>query len=99
MTVVYELLDALPVAIYVTDAAGRITYYNDAAIGMWGYRPALGDAQWCGSWKLFHLDGRPMPHNECPMAQTLKTGRPIRGAIALAERPDGSRGGFQPYPT
>ena len=25
------LLDALPAAVYTTDAAGRITYYNDAA--------------------------------------------------------------------
>src|ERR1019366_2791530 len=30
-----ELLDALPAAIYTTDAAGRLTYYNDAA----GERP------------------------------------------------------------
>ena len=34
-----ELLDALPAAVYTTDAAGRITYYNDAAAILWGYRP------------------------------------------------------------
>jgi PAS domain S-box-containing protein len=99
MTVTNDLLDALPVAVYLTDAAGRLTYYNDAAAQLWGHRPQLGDAQWCGSWKLFYLDGRPMRHNECPMAQTLKTGRPVRGAVAIAERPDGSRVVFQPYPT
>ena len=26
-----ELLDALPVAVYMTDAEGRITYFNGAA--------------------------------------------------------------------
>lgn len=26
-----EMLGALPAAVYTTDAAGRITYYNDAA--------------------------------------------------------------------
>ena len=26
------LIDALPVAVYTTDAAGRITSYNDAAV-------------------------------------------------------------------
>jgi PAS domain-containing protein len=31
MTQGVELLDALPVAIYMTDAEGRITYFNDAA--------------------------------------------------------------------
>lgn len=99
MTISYELLAPLPIAVYVTDAAGRITFYNEAATELWGHRPALGDAQWCGSWKLFHLDGRPMPHDACPMAQTLKTGEAVRGAVAIAERPDGSRVVFQPFPT
>ena len=52
-----ELLDALPAAVYTTDAAGRITYYNNAAVDMWGVRPTLGSSEWCGSWKLF-LAGR-----------------------------------------
>ena len=48
-----ELLDALPAAVYTTDAAGRITYYNEAAVALWGHRPTLGSSEWCGSWKLF----------------------------------------------
>ena len=40
-----------------------------------------------------------MPHAECPMAVTLKEGRPIRGQEAVAERPDGTRVPFMPYPT
>ena len=31
-----ELLDALPAAIYTTDTAGRITFYNEAAAELWG---------------------------------------------------------------
>jgi PAS domain-containing protein len=31
-----ELLEALPVAIYTTDAEGRITFYNEAAAVLWG---------------------------------------------------------------
>lgn len=94
-----ELLEGLPAAIYTTDAAGRITFYNEAAAELWGWRPELGTATWCGSWKLFHPDGTPMPHHLCPMAQALKQGRPIRGAEAIAERPDGTRLAFVPYPT
>lgn len=99
MTVGTDLLQALPVAVYTTDAEGRITFYNDAAAALWGCRPELGAARWCGSWRLYWPDGRPMRHDECPMAVTLREGRPIRGVEAVAERPDGSRVAFRPYPT
>jgi PAS domain S-box-containing protein len=94
-----ELVDALPVAIYTTDADGRITYFNEAAAALWGYRPELGKSEWCGSWHLFSPDGRPLPHDQCAMAVALKEKRPIRGMDAVAERPDGSRVPFLPYPT
>jgi len=93
-----QLLEALAAAVYVTDADGRITFYNQAAADLWGHRPAPGSL-WCGSWRLYHPDGRPMPHEECPMALTLKEGRPIRGQEAILERPDGSRTPFLPFPT
>jgi PAS domain S-box-containing protein len=93
-----ELLEALGVAVYTTDADGRITFYNEAAADFWGRRPELGEL-WCGSWRLFWPDGRPMAHDECPMAIALKDGREERGWEAIAERPDGSRVSFTPYPT
>jgi len=94
-----ELLDALPAAVYTTDAAGRITYYNDAAATLWGHRPPLGSSEWCGSWKLFWPDGTPLRHDECPMALALKENRAVRGMEASAERPDGTRVPFIPYPS
>src|ERR1700756_3295246 len=94
-----QVLDALPVAVYMTDAEGRITYYNEAAAELWGHRPEVGSSQWCGSWKIFWPDGRPLPHDQCPMAVTLKEGRPVRGVEAIAERPDGTRVNFLPFPT
>ena len=85
------MLEALPVAVYTTDAAGRITAFNDAAAAFWGRAPNLGEECWCGSHRLFWPDGRPMAHDECPMAVTLKTGEPVRDVEAILERPDGSR--------
>ncbi|HZT52442.1 MAG TPA: ATP-binding protein [Stellaceae bacterium] len=93
------LLDALPVALYTTDAEGRLTYYNEAAVALAGTRPELGTNKWCVTWRLYHPDGRPMPHEDCPMAVTLKENRAIRGAEAIAERPDGTRVPFLPYPS
>jgi PAS domain S-box-containing protein len=94
-----DVLKALPGAVYATDAEGRITFYNEAAANLWGLRPTIGQNEWCGSWRLYWPDGRPMPHDECPMAMALKQGRPISGAEAVAERPDGTRVWFLAYPT
>lgn len=93
-----DLLNALPAAIYTTDAEGRITFYNHAAVAFAGRRPVIGEL-WCVSWRLFTVDGAPLPHDQCPMAVALQEGRPVRGAEAIAERPDGTRVTFMPYPT
>ena len=94
-----ELLDALPAAIYTTDAAGRVTYYNSAAVQLAGRTPEIGNDEWCVTWRLYRPDGTPIPHDECPMAVALKTGRPVRGIEAVLERPDGTLVPFMPYPT
>jgi PAS domain S-box-containing protein len=94
-----ELLRALPTAVYTTDAAGHITFYNAAAADLWGLRPELGKSEFCGSWKMYWPDGTPLPHDECPMALALKERRPIRGMEAIAERPDGTRVPFIAYPS
>ena len=94
-----EIVDALPAAVYTTDAAGRITYFNEAAAALWGCRPEIGTSEWCGSWRLFWPDGRPLPHDQCPMAIALMEDRPVRGQDAVAERPDGTRVSFLPFPT
>ena len=94
-----KLFEALPVAVYATDAAGRITFCNQAAYEMAGRRPELGSDQWCVSWALYWPDGTPMRHNECPMAIALKEDRPVRGQEILMERPDGTRVPVLAYPT
>jgi len=93
------MIDALPLAIYTTDVEGRLTYFNPAAVEFSGHAPELGTDKWCVSWKLYYPDGAPMPHDECPMAIAIEEGRTVRGAEAIAERPDGNRIWFEPFPT
>lgn len=93
-----ELLDGLPAAIYTTDAEGRITFYNQAAVEFSGRTPVIGSDSWCVTWRLYETDGTPLAHDDCPMATTLKSGMEVRGAVALAERPDGTRVPFMPFP-
>src|SRR5262245_4728681 len=83
----------------MTDAEGRIIFYNEAAAALWGCRPEVGESKFSGSYKLYWPDGTPLPHDECPMAIALRRKQPIRGMEAIAERPDGTRVPFIPYPT
>lgn len=94
-----ELLAAIPAAIYTTDADGVITYFNEAAVALAGRTPVVGTDRWCISEKLYLPDGTPLAHEDCPMAVALKEGRAIRNVEAVAERPDGSRVPFIPFPT
>ena len=92
------MLQALPLPIYTTDLEGRITFFNEAAVEFAGRRPELGE-KWSVAWRLHHPDGTPMPHDECPMAIAIRERRPVRGMEAIAERPDGAKLRFVPYPT
>ncbi|HET8995954.1 MAG TPA: HWE histidine kinase domain-containing protein [Acetobacteraceae bacterium] len=93
-----DLLDALPAAIYTTDRAGRLTFYNQAAALLAGCEPRLGEDSWCVAWRLLDSEGAPIPHDQCPMAITLKQQQAVRGTEVMAERPDGQRVPILPYP-
>ncbi len=67
------LFDWVPVAVYTCDAKGLIREYNQRAVELWGREPKRNDPseKFCGSFKIFYPDGRPMPHHKCPMARAL----------------------------
>ena len=94
-----QIFDSLPFAAYITDAEGYLTYFNSAAIDFSGRLPTIGRDRWCVSWKLFAWSGDVVLHDESPMAQTLRSGTPVRGVRGVAERPNGIRVAFTPYPT
>jgi PAS domain S-box-containing protein len=95
----HAALDEIPVPVYTTDAEGKVTYWNRACIEFAGREPQLGQDRWCITWHLFTTSGDALAHEDCPMAEAIRQRQPIRDSIALAERPDGSRVAFRPYPT
>ncbi len=70
-----------------------ITWFNPRAAELWGREPELNSARdrYCGSFKLFDVDGAPIPHEECWMAKALREDREFDGHEIVIERPDGSR--------
>jgi PAS domain S-box-containing protein len=93
------ILDGLPAPIYVTDAEGSVTAFNQACIAFAGRTPVIGEDRWCVTWRLFTDAGDALPHADCPMAVAIRERRPVRGIEAIAERPDGTRRHFMPFPT
>jgi PAS domain S-box-containing protein len=94
-----DLLGALPAAIFVTDAGGRITYYNQAAVELWGKTPELGKDRWSDLARPLRADGKQANLRDCPTEIALRQGKSVRGLEAMLERADGTRIPIIPYPT
>jgi len=86
-----QLVESLPLAMYSCDKEGRITYFNEMAVKLWGYTPDLNDEnrKFCACFKVWTPDGRFMPPGETPMAIALQTGQSFRNIEAEVERPNG----------
>jgi PAS domain S-box-containing protein len=93
-----KMINVLPAAVYTTDTEGRLTHFNPAAVELSGRVPDLGTDRWHVGWKLFRADGTPLPHDQCGMAVAIKEGGIVDWPEVIAERPDGKRVSFTPYP-
>ncbi|WP_336491447.1 hypothetical protein [Methylobacterium nigriterrae] len=94
-----EVFQQIDAPLYTTDADGWLTYYNDAASALWGFRPVLGKARWCGARRLYRPNGSHLPHDCCPLATALKEGHVVHAAQMLLERPDETKVLVQSNPT
>lgn len=94
-----DWLRHLQAAACVCDAAGYIQAYNSPAVELWGRAPEVGRDQWCGAWRLFRPDGRPLPLDASPMALAIREQRSVVGEEIVIERPDGSRRHVRVFPS
>lgn len=88
-----NILNLLPAAVYTCDKDGHITFFNDAAVKLWGYTPDVDNdyVRFCACYKVWMMDGTFVSPQETPMAIALRTGEKFRNVEALVERPDGSQ--------
>jgi PAS domain-containing protein len=94
-----EVFQQIDAPLYTVDANGWLTYYNDAAAALWGLRPELGKARWCGAWCLYGPNGSVLPHDCCPIATALKERSIVRPCRMLLERPDETKVLVRSHPT
>src|SRR6185312_5692607 len=85
------ILESLPVAVYACNRSGKIIYFNEAAVNLWGFRPDVDDPllKFCACHKVF-VDGAYIPPDQTPMAVTITTGKTFKDVQAVVQRPDGS---------
>jgi PAS domain S-box-containing protein len=96
------LFDWVPVAVYTCDAKGLIQEYNRHAAALWERAPKRNDPgeKFCGSFKMFYPDGRPMPHDKCPMARVLRSEKlKATDLEVLVEQSSGTRRNVLVSPT
>jgi PAS domain S-box-containing protein len=86
-----EILDLLPVAVCICDAAGRIVQYNRRAMEFWGRVPEPDQTfdQFYANVTFLDAGGRQLPRSR--VAEVVATGRPVRDEEVMVERPNGER--------
>ncbi len=85
-----QLLEDSAVAVCTCDVEGRLTYFNKAAVELWGRTPEFQTESWCGSWKMYSPDGAPMPLEDSPIARIIKSGKEEGKSEISIECPDGT---------
>jgi PAS domain S-box-containing protein len=85
------ILDALPVAVFLSDEVGNVIFTNAAVEQIWGIN-ALVTRQQYGEYKGRWLEsGLPVEPEEWALARTLDTGEPFENELVQTNQPDGGR--------
>lgn len=87
-----------PLAFYICNTKGYFTYFNNAAIALWGKTPEINEDLWHEPWKIYGSDGSEISLEDSPMAKTLKNGTVQKKAKLIVERNDGSTRNLLVFP-
>lgn len=87
------IVERLPVAVTVLDAAGHVTTFNDASVKIHGAasREAMlaEFERYCELFELLDLQGRPLPEEQWPFRRALR-GEDVRGLDLKLRRKGGA---------
>ncbi len=86
-----SLFASAPMALFACDREGVIQQYNARAVELWGHAPKRGVEGDCGSSRLCLPDGQPLPHEQSPVVEVLRTRVPTLNREVALKQPDGTR--------
>jgi hypothetical protein len=90
-----EILLLKPVAgylatpVFLVDEDGSLEYYNEPAEALLGRRyeetGQIDLATWSSLWPATDPDGRPLNHEEIPLAIAVRDRKPVQGTICIRD--------------
>ncbi|MBO9682582.1 MAG: PAS domain S-box protein [Flavisolibacter sp.] len=88
-----KLVTTLPAGMYTCNKEGKITFFNEQAVDLWGYRPDSNDdlLKFYACYKVWLMDGTLVPPEKAPMAIAIQTGQGFKNIEVRIQRPDGSQ--------
>jgi two-component system, chemotaxis family, CheB/CheR fusion protein len=86
-----QFIESIPLPVFGCDKDGKISYFNEEIVELWGRRPEIGKEYFCGALRRHTLGGAEIPAIDSPVAETLRTGAPCLNQELVFERPDGTR--------
>ncbi|HZG42311.1 MAG TPA: PAS domain S-box protein, partial [Longimicrobium sp.] len=87
------VLDAIPIGVWIADAAGAVTHVNEAAGGIFGEAPLSPGIDEYGDYRGWWPEtGLPVQPREWALARAITQGEVTVGELLEIERADGSRG-------
>jgi len=87
-----EIIDEIPIGIYLMNKDGTLHSFNKMAEKAWGRTPNLHNKEkYCGSYRLFYPHGEVMPHEVAPPVTVLKNHATVRNIDVVCEQPNGTR--------
>lgn len=84
------LVRSLGTGLYACDREGRIVYFNEAAVELWGQQPGAESRFWVFH-KAWFSDGTEVLPLESPMAVAIRNSQSLHNIEMWVEKPDGSR--------
>ena len=95
----FSIFDELPLAVYLTEKDGCISYYNRAYAAFVRRRPLIGQDQRWLAWKCHSAEGKIDLNDQCQMAVCIQNEQAVRGVKSTADRADGTCMEFLSFPT
>ena len=91
LQVLQKITESVAESIFITDANGRVTFVNAAAIATFGFsaEELLGQSL-DGTIHSQYTDGRPLPISDCALAETRTGGKMIRNQENVYLKKDGT---------